>query len=103
MIIGIIKAAVQNWQMFLLAAGMASILVVGVYLKGRVDGYEKRDLEQAAAEKQVKEAARAEIIRIENEHKKTIRKILSRPDNGITCPYATDAIKRLYDSPSGSQ
>ena len=74
------------------------MLVSGVYMKGRIDGFDNAQRQYQTAQQMAEEKARNEIIRIQSKYDKIFADINAQPDNGINCPLSTYAIKRLHNS-----
>ena len=93
-----IKWIILNSRMLLLAVAVLSVTVLGVYMKGRMDGFDKAQRQYQTAQQIAEEKARNEIIRIQSKYDKIFADINAQPDNGINCPLSTYAIKRLHNS-----
>lgn len=81
--------------MLLLAVAVLSVMGLGLYLVqyGMNKQKEKYEIEILKAQ----ERARIEINEIQKNLDRALLDIYAKPDNGITCPYATDGIRRLYN------
>lgn len=94
--IGVLPWIISNSRMLLLAVGLLSVMGIGVYLVKK--GMDIKEAQYRRAIVQLQNEAREKINDINERHTSELQRILSKPDNGIVCPYATDGIKRLYES-----
>lgn len=85
-----------NYRVFFFGLTVLSIVGLGVYLVKK--GMDIKEAQYQAAIVRIQDEAREKINDINEQHQSELQRILSMPDNGITCPYATDSIKRLYGS-----